>query len=97
MRKVSRLLFPFLAVLILTLSCGKDNSTGPGSDDTTEPVISENAKVVDEEVNLTLDTLTENTLTYTYTGQSPDISTGDILVSTEGDNFLGQTTYTTAA
>ncbi|MBN1292002.1 MAG: formylglycine-generating enzyme family protein [Candidatus Latescibacteria bacterium] len=93
MLKVLRLLFSFLAVFILTISCGKDSSTGHGDDDTSnESVISEKTKVIEQEENLTLDTVKENTLTYSYTGSKPDISTGDILVSVEGDGYLRKVT-----
>ena len=76
-------------LLILSMSCGKDKKSPTGPSDTTdEAVISDTAIVVEQQENITLDTLTEDAITYTFTGQTPDISTGDVLVSGEGNGYL---------
>ncbi len=78
----------FLAV-VLVFSCGDDSGgpTGPKESERLEPVVAEKTKVVEQE-KITEENVSENEITYTYSGQAPDIAEGDVLVSGTGDGYL---------
>lgn len=78
----------FAIILIYSGGNDKKGSTGPTLPSDDETIISDNSTVVEKEKKLTLYSVTGNTITYSFTGKSHDISIGDILVSSEGDGYL---------
>ncbi len=93
-------LVALLLLLVFGLmSCGKDSKspTEPDNNTGSQTIIADEAKVIDVQPNLSLQTITDNTITYSYTGGTPDIATGDVLVSGEGEGYLRRVTGVSAS
>ncbi|MFC1694264.1 SUMF1/EgtB/PvdO family nonheme iron enzyme, partial [Candidatus Latescibacterota bacterium] len=90
-KRFSCVVWLMIAFVILSLSCGKDGGkspTGPGDDTPADMGISESAVVVEQRDDITVSTVAENEIVFTFTGKEPEVETGDVLVSGEGDGYL---------
>ena len=76
---------------MILISCEEDSPTGLSNGDVT---ISDNTIVIEEEGNVSIDSVSDGEIVLSFTGSAPDISVGDILVSGEGNGFLRKVTST---
>ena len=75
MNRRSRLLYIILiTILLFNLSC--DNGKDSVSPDDTEPIISENVILPEDDPEITVETIEEDHLTFNFTGDDPDIVEG---------------------
>lgn len=80
-----------LTVLVLVFStmvisgCSKKKSTEPEPPDT---IISDKVVVLEEETDVSLDTVRDSTYIFKFTGEPPKVSKNDVLVGIEGGGYL---------
>ena len=94
MKKINIVIAALVTVsLAVFVSCSRGKSpTGPGDTLNGGAVIAPQTKVVDDVPNLTATSVTDNAITYSYTGKAPSIKTGDVLVSGEENGYLRKVT-----
>ena len=91
MNRRSRLLYIILiTILLFNLSC--DNGKDSVSPDDTEPIISENVILPEDDPEITVETIEEDHLTFNFTGDDPDIVENDILMGTADGGYLRKVT-----
>lgn len=88
-----RFISVFFLTLLLTIfqiSCGGGGGGEGGGGSTTqgENKLKDNVIVTDQNASISLISAINDTYTYSYTGASPPIKTGDILLSGKGNGYL---------
>ena len=73
--------------LIFFSGCGGEKSGG-GNTSNNNNVLAKEVLIVEKDTAMTLDSVKDNTFTYSYSGSSPKVQSGDILISEKGGGYL---------
>ncbi len=79
---------PLFASVAFFLLAGVISLSGCGSKDEGDYIISENFNAIHLAENVKLEAVTDDTVTYTYTGEAPVLLEGQIIASSAGAGFL---------
>ena len=81
----------FSSLLIIQFGCKKEEDEEPQPDQPLETIVTEDTEVIDStQINEPI--IEDNTYTFDYTGQQPDIQAGDVIVGQTGEGYMRKVT-----
>lgn len=78
-----------IVVSLLSSSCSKDSKNPVGPNTTTvKTELSQKTKMIENQTSITSETVSDNSILYTFSGKTPDIDNGDVIVGSQDTWYL---------